>query len=787
MKVSYNWLQTYFDEPLPSPEDIADALTMHAFEIESVEKVGEDTVIDIDVLPNRAHDCLCHAGIAREVNVLLGVPLKALSRTTNDLPVSKILSVDIEDTTQCRRYSGAVLEGVTVGSSPAWLKERLEALGQRSINNVVDATNYVMLSTGQPLHAFDRDKMASQDGGYKIVVGTLGQPEVMTALDEVDYTLEAGDLLIRDGHANTTLGIAGIKGGMIARVDESTTTIILESANFEPVKVRTTSQRLKLRTDASQRFEQEITPEKTIEALYDVIDLIKEIAGGALEGGIDIYPRTRGAYKVGVSRDEINRLLGTALTDDDIEDILDRLNVTYGTVDPVRVALVTAKALIGKPYQLGASVSYDTPFRFDCSSLAAYCYAEGGIGLPRISVDQYVWGDPVEEKDIQPGDLVFSNTREGTIHYETKEFMKGARVDKGVDHVGIYMGEGNVLHATRTAGKVILEPLATAAQFKHIVGYRRVANDMRRYVVMTPAERLDLRIKEDLIEEIGRVYGYTKITRRHPHKEVDPPVVNPTFFGAQRLRDALVRRGFSEVMTYSFRSEGEVEMANPIAQGKEYLRTNLRNGVGEALEHNGRYSDLLGLDVIKIFEIGTVFANGQEYLSLAVGVVSPKVKPTKRQDDAIVHEAIADLADELGIEIAIEPHIKNGIFETKLEHVIKKLVVPHGTEVREVHFEDQPEVRYNKISPYPFVLRDIALWVPDDTTLDDITAMIAHEAGELLVRTTLFDEFSKDGRVSYAFRLVFLSDEKTLTDEEVNEVMKKVTTSLNGVSGWEVR
>src|SRR3989344_5993864 len=157
MKVSYNWLQEYISEKLPKPEKVAELLTTHSFEVESVEKIGKDSVLDIAVLPNRAHDCLSHIGIVKELRALL--PNSKLQTPNSKLKedkkikISDYLNVEIKDLEKCPLYSARVILDVKVGPSPKWLKERLETLGQKSINNVVDATNYVMLEMGQPLHA----------------------------------------------------------------------------------------------------------------------------------------------------------------------------------------------------------------------------------------------------------------------------------------------------------------------------------------------------------------------------------------------------------------------------------------------------------------------------------------------------------------------------------------------------------------------------------------------------------------------------------------------------------
>src|SRR3989344_4637318 len=186
MKVSKLWLDKFFDAPLPGAQTLADTLTFHAFEIDGVEKVGEDEVLDIKVTPNRGHDALSHRGIAKELSAILKIPLvhDPFSIVPVLAPITTEVSVQIHRTTLCKRYIAGYIKGVKVGPSPEWLRERLEAVGQRSINNVVDATNFVMFNLGQPLHAFDAGKL----GSLALGVRNAKEGEVMVAHDKKSYT-----------------------------------------------------------------------------------------------------------------------------------------------------------------------------------------------------------------------------------------------------------------------------------------------------------------------------------------------------------------------------------------------------------------------------------------------------------------------------------------------------------------------------------------------------------------------------------------------------------------------
>lgn len=781
MKVSYEWLQSYFNEELPSPEELGELLTFHAFEIEGIEQVGKDHVIDIDVLPNRASDCLCHRGIAREIATLLDRKLKddLLQRDISNTQVSKLLTVDVESPKLCNRFSAIVVSGVKVGPSPKWLVDRLESIGQKSINNVVDAVNYVMFDIGQPLHAFDRDKLTSKSGGCNIIVRTGRGDEKIVTLDEGEYTLGKEDLLIVDGNNNKPIGIAGLKGGKTPEVDESTTNLIIEAANFNYVSIRKTSQRLKLITDASTRFQNEPSPELTLYALHEVGRILQDIgAGGKLEGYVDVYPKQRKPYKVGVSLSEINKLLGTTITDKEVRDVFDRFGFVYEKVNPRERVLGVAKKLKGKPYKYGASISYDAPKEFDCSSFTAYVYTQAGVGIPRMSIDQFVFGSAVKEKKLQPGDLVFSVGKDKSkIHQESVEFLRGVKVKDGVSHCGIYLEEGKVIHASGedNKGAVVIEQLTESADFENIVGYRRMLeNDEERFVVTTPFERKDLKIKEDLIEEVGRVYGYKNIKSEPLPKPSRVPAINKLFYYSEKIRTVLVKCGFSEVMTYTLKDKGEVEIENPLASDKAFLRRNLSDGVTVALGLNYKNAALLGLKDIRVFEMGKVFKKKEEHTALCIGQ-GAQVTPT-------LNDIHAKLQEVLGVTFKGTSTSKT--IEFNLDELVEQLPQPKTYDTP-VYWSKK--VQFKSISQYPFVLRDISVWVPENVKSEEVIELIRGEAGDLLANSQLFDEYGKDDKISYAFNLVFQSQEKTLSDDEVNEIMKKITAALGERGGWEVR
>jgi phenylalanyl-tRNA synthetase beta chain len=318
MKFTLNWLKE-FVEFTGAPEELANLLTMAGLEVESVTAISDgDQLFEIGVTPNRG-DCLGIAGIAREVGALTGAGLRK-PPTTESKSTSAIrsrVSLTIENPELCARYSARIIDDVQIAPSPAWLRGRLEACGIRAINNVVDVTNYVMLETGQPLHAFDYDRLPHK----RIVVRTAKELAKFTTLDGVERALAHDDLLICD--ANQPVALAGIMGGMDSEVTDSTRSILIESANFAPASIRRTAKRLGLHSEASHRFERAVDPEGTLAAANRAVYLLSQFAGGtALAGSADNYPRRIRPAAIILRQERIEGLLGLKLDSKRVESLL---------------------------------------------------------------------------------------------------------------------------------------------------------------------------------------------------------------------------------------------------------------------------------------------------------------------------------------------------------------------------------------------------------------------------------------------------------------------------------
>jgi len=653
MKVSYKWLNEYFDGKLPPVEKLEEVLTMNSSEVEGIEKVDRDYVLDVKILPNMAHSCLCHRGIAREFSVLLNLPMKKHSRdfsfpascqiNNSTEPGISILNLEIkiENPDDCRRYIGRVITGIEIRSSPEWLKKHLEAVGQRSINNLVDATNFVMLELGQPMHVFDADKI----GGSLIEIKKAKIGDSLRTLDGKEIVLDDSILIISNN--SKALAIAGIKGGTLAEISADTRNIVLESANFDPVLIRKTAQKIKIQTDASKRYENDLTPELAHEAMDILTKLITEIActkDTKVGKMIDNYPRSVIKNELGVSASEVEKVLGLKISEDEIIKIFNQFG--------------------------------------------------------------------------------FINKKEG-----------------------------------------------------------------EQLIIEVPAERLDLRIKEDLIEEIGRVYGYDKLDGSKNIITGTKGKINKQFYYANKIKNILYDRGFSEIYGYAFAEKGDIELANSVAPEKKFLRNNLTDNSKEYLEFNARYADLIEMPQIKIFEIGKVFLKDDEHNNFIIGVKTPTSVKGLKKDQEVIKEIIVELEKELNIKL-VKINKDETVAEFNFDEMVAKLPEPKEYDI-EMPAVDK-DMRFKKISVYPFTVRDVAVFVPENIKQEEVWNLIKNEAEPLLMKDRLFDVFTKkmpDGsaKTSYAFRLVLQSYDHTLSEEEISGVMSRITTKLNAQKDWQVR
>lgn len=330
MNTSLNWLTDYVQVDLPA-DQLGEIFTNIGLNCDGIEFPGNDVVFDLEVTSNRP-DWLGHIGIARELAAAteknLKLPKIKLPETAGN--VEDFASVEVQNPALCPRYTARVIRNVKVGPSPAWLVERLEAIGLRSVNNIVDITNYVLMEYAQPLHAFDLDKLA----GNKIIVRNAVKGEKLTAIDETTCELTENMLVIAD--ADKPVAVAGVMGGLDSEVTESTVNILLESAQFDPLTTRKTSRKLGLFSDSNYRFERGVDPVELATASDRACALICELAGGEIaEGMIDIWEKPWEQSTIDLRISSAQKLLGIEVPSQIQVDILQRLGF-----EPVQTASV---------------------------------------------------------------------------------------------------------------------------------------------------------------------------------------------------------------------------------------------------------------------------------------------------------------------------------------------------------------------------------------------------------------------------------------------------------------
>ena len=324
MKVPVSWLKEYVDPPA-APADLAKLLVMAGVGVESV----EGDVLDLEITANRA-DLLSMLGVARETGVNLRKPVRVpdVSVAESAEDVAKAVAVEVAAKDLCPRYTARAVTGVKVGPSPSWMVQRLEAAGIRSINNIVDITNYVLLESGQPLHAFDAGLLR----GKRIIVRRANADETIRAIDGKEYKLTKDNLVIAD--AERAVAIAGVMGGKDTEITNATVDVIIESAQFDPVSVRRTGRRLALSSDSSYRFERGVDFDTVDWASRRAVSLILQLAGGrALKGVLDVSAArpVRPLAKVRPAR--ISQVLGMAVAAPRVREILTGLGAEVGGTD----------------------------------------------------------------------------------------------------------------------------------------------------------------------------------------------------------------------------------------------------------------------------------------------------------------------------------------------------------------------------------------------------------------------------------------------------------------------
>ncbi len=326
MRVSYNWLKNYVGIKVPAGK-LAELLTMAGLAVDSIEKKSDDSVFEVEITSNRP-DWLSYIGVAREVAAITGKKLKIPSirhcegtKAIVSPSSQRQIVVKVEDEKLCPRYTARVIYNVKVGESPDWLKKKIEAVGLRPVNNIVDITNFCLFETGEPMHAFDLDKLS----GRSIIVRKAAKDEKIKAIDGTERALDESMLVIAD--SDRPIAVAGVMGGANTEVGMSTKNILLEAAYFDPISVRRTSRRLALSTESSYRFERKVDMDNIVYASARAAHLILEVAGGKRGEFIDIGRQKKDKRRVSLRFERLNKITGADIAPSRAKAILTSLGL----------------------------------------------------------------------------------------------------------------------------------------------------------------------------------------------------------------------------------------------------------------------------------------------------------------------------------------------------------------------------------------------------------------------------------------------------------------------------
>jgi phenylalanyl-tRNA synthetase beta chain len=643
-----------------------------------------DTVLDVDVTPNRG-DCLSIVGIAREVAAITGTRLRRTRARFVETPppAAERIAVVIEAPDLCRRYLARVIAGIRVEASPRWMRLRLEAVGVRSINNVVDVTNYVMLERGQPLHAFDLDRV----GGARIVVRRAGTDRTLRTLDGIEHALDADDLVIAD--AARPIALAGVMGGADSAVGDATRDVLLEAAHFLPAAVRRASRRLGLRSEAAYRFERSVDVEGIPYAADRAAELFVRLARGrVLAGRVDAYPDPWRPVEVAVRAARVNALLGTELAPAEVVRSLRRLDVRVGA------------------------------------------------------------------------------------------------------------------------------------------GRRGV------FACAAPSYRGDLTREADFVEEVARLHGYGAIPETLPRAALRAPSDSRARLLLRRVRELLVGAGATEMINQRFTSSdwnrrirglapsgsAAVAIVNPMSSEASELPLSVLSGLLIAVEHNVRQ----GEGSVRAFEVGRAFwtagqpeceerpvIGGILYGRAPAAGVGEEPRDESFEDaKGVLERLFAGLrvADVRWTAEAIPPFLHPGKSASiaragdRFGHVgalhpdvLAAMHFERPVWAFEVDFEKLasyalPPVAFRPLTRYPLVVRDLAVVAEESFQAQGVLDMIAAHPELLVESVELFDVYRgapiAPGKKSLAYSIAYRAADRTLTDDEVNALHRRLTDTL--VSGLRV-
>ena len=698
MLVSQDWLTEYVK--LPDHDELVDRLTMTGLNHEGSEPVGSDTCIDLEVTSNRS-DCLGHVGVAREISALFAHPLNIppAELATAAPSVDEDFAVEIQCPELCYRFTARLVRGVKVGPSPQWLVDRLATIGVESVNNIVDISNYVMFECGQPLHAFDYDKLQ----GNRIIVREPQQDEKLEAINHTTYELQPGMCVIADG--SRAVGLGGVMGGAETEVSNDTVNVLVEAAHFNPMSIRATARKLNLHSAASFRFERTINPDNIDWASRRCCELIQQIAGGEVaDGFIDVGAPAEPRQPIRFRFAQLDRILGIEIPRDRAVEILESLGFSR----------CLTKSIGGKTGSAGISLSVNTA--------------------------------------------------------EFPDQVKDELLDSDADEV----------------------------------------------TVIPPPWRLDVTREVDLIEEVGRVYGY-----EHVPDDIEVPMAatvrDVTDRIVDKVRGAMNAAGFDEAMTASLVPQKWSDSFSPWTDHPPLQSSQPMLGVLEKASQNVGQVNLLRrslvpslLEVFRIneykqnrnvdlFEIARVYLPHGTQLPqepLKLGVVSDRnywhLKGTIESMIGLLNaRAIVDaracdydvLDPTRAAELLLDGQRLGWIGEVsdygKEMFGFRQPATVAELDLSVLFRNATVTATHSAISPYPAITRDFNFVVDESVRWSDVARSVRQAAGDLLESVTYKETFrdtDKDGeeKKRVLLSVVLRSIDTTLTGDQAEAVCHKI-------------
>ncbi len=737
----------------------------------------DDDILEFELTANRG-DCFSVIGLVRELAVLTKkTPRFPKVEVVEDdeREASELVKIGIDAPDLCGRFSSRVLTNVKLAPSPDWLVKRLEGAGMRAINNVVDVTNFVMLEMGQPLHAYDFDKVT----WHQLTARRAVEGEPLHTLDDTNRLAKGGELVIAD--AEKAAGLAGIMGGFESEITEATTTVILEAASFNSALIRRTSRAVGIHSEASGRFERGTNEKGTVAALDRVAQLLQEMdACKVCKGVVDVYPNPKPEVKIKFTPAQINSRLGTNYTDEEIVDVLEALGFKVeplGVVDELTDEVVDKFAAATK--NIGKAAR----------ELGKKSAVEGFMKNFGASI-----GELFKKSDEKVADDVLKNSGVESFMKDLSETFGGA-----IKNVEMKISSA--------------------------------------YEVTVPDWRNDVRLPDDLSEEVARIFGFDKIPSTLP-KGNQQGHQSATQNFIDKIKNILAGLGLCEELSFAFTSEAmfdkmrvpadsqlrrAVPIMNPLTDEAPLLRTTLLASIFENAARNFSRKN----EDVRLFDVAPVFIpknlpvtelprEKQQVVGLLMGRREPKgwSQDAAQVDfyDAkgIVEELLAGLSIgnyfvEAGEHYALHPG-KTAAFKKGRDVLvtvgevhpavaealgIKKKIYVFEADVETLQKFAAKKFSLESLPKYPSISRDLAILVGHDTAAGDVEKVIAKSGGKFFKGVTLFDVYTGEripaDKKSLAFALEFRSNERTLKDEEADDAFKNILAAVEKDFGATLR